>query len=839
MDQLFVVKRNGTSEEVSFDKIIHRIKRLCSMEGREELNINAGKLVLKIMDQFCQGISTTEIDQLVAEQCAQMGTEKRAYSLLGSRLTVSSLHKETTGNFLLVTERLRMSSDATGARKSQLSESYLYCVEKNKDQILAAIDYDRDYDFDYFGMKTLERSYLMKVNGKIVERPQDLWMRVAIAIHGEAIERVVETYKALSDMRFTHATPTLFNAGTPRQQLSSCYLLAMEDDSIDGIFNTLKDCALISKWAGGIGLHMHNIRASGTHIAGTNGKSNGIVPMLRVFNTTARYVDQGGGKRNGSFALYLEPWHADIELFLEMKKNHGDEESRARDLFYGLWIPDLFMQRVRENGDWHLFCPHQCSGLQDAVGEDFQKLYAQYVDDGKHTRILKARELWHRILDSQMETGTPYMLYKDAANLKSNQQNLGTIKSSNLCTEVIEYSDSGESAVCNLASICLPKFLREDRTYDFDALHDLTKMIVRNLNRVIDINYYPTLKTKTSNLLHRPIGIGVQGLADVFAGMRIPFVSDEAKELNVSIFETIYHAAVEMSCELAVERRAALIELKGQINQSLPFGDWQSAFRSVYSEGPCTINAHIGTVLNDLQLYEKFMELHPTWDEVEELFKMESGYLGSYSSFNGSPASRGLFQFDLWGKPPSERYNWESLRTKMRLGMRNSLLLAPMPTASTSQIMGNNECFEPFTNNVYTRRTMAGEFVMVNKYMMDELQGLGIWNQQLKDQIIRNNGSVQDITAIPHDVRSRYRTVWETSMKDVIDMAADRAPYICQSQSMNLWLADPNHNNMTKMHFYAWTKGLKTGMYYLRRKPAHNAQQFTITPGEECTNCSA
>ena len=512
MDQLFVVKRDGSREEVSFDKIIHRIKRLCCMPGRSEININAGKLVLKIMDQFCDGISTSEIDQLVAEQCAQMGTEKRAYSLLGSRLTVSSLHKETPGNFLAVTNGLKSSCDATGAHKSQLSEAYVYCVEKHEERILSAINYEKDYDFDYFGMKTLERSYLMKVNGKIVERPQDLWMRVAIGIHGEEIDRVVDTYEALSDMKFTHATPTLFNAGTPRPQMSSCYLLAMEDDSIDGIFNTLKECALISKWAGGIGLHMHNIRASGTHIAGTNGKSNGIVPMLRVFNTTARYVDQGGGKRNGSFAMYLEPWHADIELFLEMKKNHGDEEARARDLFYGLWIPDLFMQRVREDGDWHLFCPHLCAGLQDAVGEDFQKLYARYVDNGKHTRVLKARKLWHKILDSQMETGTPYMLYKDAANLKSNQQNLGTIKSSNLCTEIIEYSNQEETAVCNLASICLPKFLQDDGTYDFDALHDLTRMIVRNLNRVIDINYYPTSKTKTSNLLHRPIGIGVQGL---------------------------------------------------------------------------------------------------------------------------------------------------------------------------------------------------------------------------------------------------------------------------------------------------------------------------------------
>lgn len=839
MDQLFVVKRDGKREEVAFDKIIHRIKRLCNMDGRSQLCINAGRLVLKIMSQFCNGISTTEIDQLVAEQCAQMGTTTRDYSKLSGRITVSSLHKTTRGNFLEVTNLLRNSLDCNGCRKPQLSTAYLINVDKFGDEIVKAIDYNKDYDFDYFGMKTLERSYLMRVDGRIVERPQDLWMRVAISIHGDNLSRIIETYTALSDMRFTHATPTLFNAGTPNPQLSSCYLLGMEEDSIDGIFNTLKDCALISKWAGGIGLHMHNVRAAGTHIAGTNGKSNGLVPMLRVYNTTARYVDQGGGKRNGSFAIYLEPWHADIEEFLEMKKNHGDEESRARDLFYGLWIPDLFMQRVRENGDWHLFCPHVCKGLQDVVGAAFVDLYDKHVRSGKFTKVMKARALWNKILDSQMETGTPYMLYKDAANAKSNQQNLGVIKSSNLCTEIIEYSDSNESAVCNLASICLPKFLKNDNSFDYHGLHEITKLIVRNLNRVIDLNYYPTEKTRTSNLLHRPIGVGVQGLADVFARMKIDFGCDEARQVNIWIFETIYHGAVEMSCELACERRQELSELKEQLDANPIYGNYETALRELYIDGPCTINQDRINVLPNLALCDKYLSVYPTWDEINELFRSDSGYLGAYSSFNGSPAANGKFQFDMWNRKPTDRYNWESLRSMMKLGMRNSLLIAPMPTASTSQIMGNNECFEPFTNNVYTRRTMAGEFVIVNKHMMLELEELGLWNESLKNQIIKNNGSVQDLELIPEDIRNRYKTVWETSMKAVIDMAADRAAYICQSQSMNLWLATPNYNNLTKMHFYAWTKGLKTGMYYLRRKPVHAAQQFTIAPENECINCSA
>jgi len=783
MDELLVVKRNGTREEVSFDKIIQRIKRLCNIPGRAPLIINAGKLVLQIMDQFCDGISTTQIDQLVAEQCAMTSTEKSAYAGLGSRITVSSLQKNTPGSFSRVTSALRLASGIDGRVTPLVNDGYCAVVDLHIDRIECEINYDRDYEIDYFGMKTF--------------------------------------------------TPTLFNAGTPRPQLSSCFLLAMSEDSIDGIFDTLKDCALISKWAGGIGLHLHNVRSTGTHISGTNGKSNGIVPMLRVFNMAARYVDQGGGKRNGSFAIYMEPWHADIESFLDLKKNHGDEDSRARDLFYGLWIPDLFMQRVKEDADWHLFCPHECPGLQDVVGVSFKALYDEYVGAGKHRTVVKARSLWKRILDAQMETGTPYMLFKDAANLKSNQSNLGTIKSSNLCTEIIEFSNSRETAVCNLASICLPKFVH-DGQFKFSDLHKLTKIIVRNLNKVIDGNYYPTEKTRLSNLLHRPIGIGVQGLADAFAFLKYAFDSPEAKRLNIDIFETIYHGAVEASVELAEQRERKVAQLRDLLLDkagAMRLGLLKELFR----DDEVTISTPLPRELDSKENQARFNAVRPTWGELSG-----ESHFGAYSSFAGSPAHRGKFQFDLWGVEPTDRYNWAGLRSRMmKSGMRNSLLLAPMPTASTSQIMGNNECFEPFTSNVYVRRTMAGEFVMVNKHLMSELESLGLWNDSLKNSIIKEGGSVQHIDAIPAEIRDRYKTVWEMSMRTVIDMAADRGAYICQSQSMNLWLAEPTYQSLTKMHFYAWEKGLKTGMYYLRRKPAHNPQQFTIVPSEECTTCSA
>ena len=621
----------------------------------------------------------------------------------------------------------------------------------------------------------------------------------------ELLSLVKETYDLLSQKYFTHATPTLFNAGTPRPQLSSCYLIAMEDDSIDGIFNTLKDCAHISKWAGGIGLHIHNVRAKGSHIQGTNGTSNGLVPMLRVFNNTARYVDQGGNKRNGSFAIYLEPWHADVEDFLEMRKNHGDEESKARDLFYALWISDLFMERVKSNAKWSLFCPHECPGLSDVYGDKFEKLYEKYESDGKARKTMNARDLWFKILDAQMETGTPYILYKDSANEKSNQQNLGTIKSSNLCCEIIEYSDANETAVCNLASIGLPTFVNEEtKTFDYEKLHYVTKVVTTNLNKVIDVNFYPTEKTKTSNLRHRPIGIGIQGLADVFVLLDLPFQSDEAKEINKLIFETIYHASLERSNEIAIERTNK-------------------------------IKQHMNT-LSESELLDLIGDKSPD-------------LLGVYNSFEGSPASKGILQFDMWDVTPSERYDWTTLKESIKkFGLRNSLLVAPMPTASTSQILGYNECFEPFTSNLYSRRTLAGEFVVVNKYLMKELIQLGCWNEEIKNNIILNKGSVQQLTVLSEHIRNKYKTVWEIPMKHVIDMAADRGAFICQSQSLNLWVEDPTYNVLTSMHFYSWKKGLKTGIYYLRRKAKHQAQQFTIEPknakpteerDEICEMCSA
>ena len=746
---MFVTKRNGQTEQLFYDKIIQRLKQLFPNSS-----IQYSGLVLKIMDQLYNHIQTSKIDELMAELCASLGVHHYDYSKLASLISISNHHKEVNESLLIYVDSID---------KEYISEQYVLIVKKHIDYFNSIIDYSRDYYIDYFGFKTLERAYLIRNNNKVIERIQHLWLRVAIQIHGEDLPMVKETYDALSNKEFIHATPTLYNAGTKRPQLSSCFLLGMEDDSIKGIFDTLSDCAAISKWAGGIGLHIHNVRAEGSPIKGTNGTSNGIVPMLRVFNNTARYVDQGGGKRNGSFAIYLEPWHADIENFLDLRKNHGDEEKRAKDLFYALWIPDLFMEKIEKNEEWYLMCPNQSKGLSDVYGDKFKELYNSYIENGTYIKKVNARELWFRILDSQMETGTPYMLYKDACNEKSNQKNIGIIKSSNLCCEIVEYSDSKQSAVCNLASISLSTMVN-NKVFDYEKLHKTTKIVTNNLNKVIDINYYPTTKTETSNNLHRPIGIGVQGLADVFALMDVAFESKEAAEINKNIFETIYHASMEKSMELS---------------------------------------------------------------------KIE----GPYSSFKGSPLSQGQFQFDLWKVKPTDRYDWEKLRQDIIThGVRNSLCVAPMPTASTSQILSNNECFEPFTSNIYTRRTLAGEFIVINKHLMKELIDLNLWDTKMKDKIIEDKGSVQNLNVSQH-IKDKYKIVWEIPMKTVINMAKDRGAFICQSQSMNLWIEEPNYKILTNMHMYAWKSGLKTGMYYLRRKAKHSAQQFTIVP--ECTTCSA
>lgn len=756
--EMYVTKRNGQKETVAFDKILQRIKNT-GMEAGIQLNYTT--LAMKVIDQLFDGISTTQIDELSADQCASLASTHPDYNALAGRIVVSNLQKNTSSSFSHVVKQLYAFRDKHNNISPLVSDTLYQIVNDHGEELDALCDYSRDYLIDFFGFKTLERAYLMKIDKKVVERPQHMWLRVSIGIHGFNMERVKETYEYMSLKYFTHATPTLFNAGTPRQQLSSCFLLAMESDSMNGIYNTLHDCAMISKWAGGIGLHIHNIRATGSHIRGTNGHSTGIVPMLRVFNNTAKYVDQGN-KRNGSFAIYLEPWHADIEVFLQMRKNHGDEELKARDLFYALWMPDLFMERVKADADWTLMCPDECPGLADVYGDEFNELYKRYEEDKRGRKTMKARKLWFQILDAQMETGTPYLCYKDAANKKSNQKNVGVIKSSNLCTEIMEVSTSEETAVCNLASIALPAFIDHTTTppsYDFAKLHTITKAMTYNLNKVIDVNYYPTDKTKTSNMRHRPVGIGVQGLADTFIQMGFAFASDTAKDLNRRIFETMYHAALEQSCEMA---------------------------------------------------------------------KLE----GAYETFAGSPASRGELQYDMWGVTPTEgRYDWSALKEQIKIhGLRNSLLLAPMPTASTSQILGYNECIEPITSNIYSRRTLAGEFIMGNKYLMRELLDLGLWNEQLKNNMIANHGSIQHITTIPENIREKYKTVWEIPMRHLIDMAADRGAFVCQSQSLNLWMEDPNYGALTSMHFYAWGKGLKTGIYYLRRRGRHQAQQFTIEP---------
>jgi ribonucleotide reductase alpha subunit len=782
-NEMRVTKRNGQLEDISFDKILTRVKKL----GQEaNIQINYSSLVMKVIDQLYDKIPTTKIDELTAEQCAALSTQHPDYGVLAGRIVISNHQKNTNASFCQVVDELYNFKDVQGHHSPLVSEE-LYIISRDMaNDIEPMLDFSRDYLIDYFGFKTLERSYLFKVSDKILERPQHMWMRVAIGIHGNNLASVKETYNLMSQKYFTHATPTLFNAGTLRPQLSSCYLIAMESDSLDGIYNTLKDCANISKWAGGIGLHIHNIRGSNSLIRGTNGKSTGIVPMLKVFNDTARFINQGG-KRNGSFAIYLEPWHPDIQDFLEMKKNHGDEEMKARDLFYALWVPDLFMERVKENGKWSLFCPNEFPGLSDVYGDAFKELYEKYESSPNERKTVNARDLWFKILDAQMETGTPYLLYKDACNTKSNQKNLGTIKSSNLCCEIVEYSDDNETAVCNLASIALPTFVNhETKVFDYDKLHEVTKVVTTNLNRVIDINFYPTEKTRRSNLLHRPIGIGVQGLADAFIMMDLAFHSEEAKTVNKMIFETIYHAALERSNEMA-------LILKQQTH----------------------LSSDSSRIISDLSLK----------------YSLSSKHCGAYASFEGSPASQGILQFDMWNVEPSDRYDWGELkRSIVEHGMRNSLLLAPMPTASTSQILGFNECFEPLTSNIYSRRTMAGEFVVANNYLMRELIELGIWNDKIKNNIIANKGSIQQLTIIPEHIRNKYKIVWEMPMKHLIDMSADRGAFICQSQSLNLWLEDPNYNTLTSMHFYSWKQGLKTGIYYLRRKAKHQAQQFTVEP---------
>ena len=826
--EMRVLKRDGTEQEVFFDKILQRVKKL-GAEVVPPLVINYSHLVMKVIDQLYDKIPTFVIDELTAEQCAALSTKHLDYATLANRIIVSNNHKITTASFYQAMEALYHHRDVHQQPKPLIHEQLWATIQQHRDFLERLIDYERDYLFDYFGFKTLERSYLLRVHGKLVERPQHMWLRVALGIHGNDLAAVAETYELLSQKYFTHATPTLFNAGTPHPQLSSCYLLSMEDDSIEGIYNTLKDCAQISKWAGGIGLHIHNIRATGSAIVGTNGSSNGIVPMLQVFNATARYVDQGGGKRNGSFAIYLEPWHADIEMFLDLKKNHGDEELRARDLFYALWLPDLFMEKVKADEDWALFCPHKCPGLADCYGQQFRQLYDRYVAAGKATKVVKARQLWFKILDSQMETGTPYLLYKDAANAKSNQQNLGVIKSSNLCTEIIEYSDKEETAVCNLASIALSKFVTTDKTFDYALLHRVTKVVTANLNKIIDVNFYPTVKTRVSNLLHRPIGIGVQGLADAFALMDIAYHSEEAKGVNKRIFETIYHAALERSMELAQERTNDMQRLRFfHENQSI-FAQKDDHTKQ-YLSSRAYVNVNVVEVANLLQKHRP---------SPHELANLIPAHAGAYSSFTNSPTAKGILQFDMWNAEPSAMYDWTTLRTAIQThGLRNSLLVAPMPTASTSQILGNNECFEPFTSNIYSRRTNAGEFVLVNKYLMAELNKLGLWSEEIKNNIILHKGSIQQIECIPAKLKLKYKIVWEIPMKHMIDMAADRGAFICQSQSLNLWLEDPDYKTLTSMHFYTWEKGLKTGIYYLRRKAKHQAQQFTIVPEKKGAGAS-
>lgn len=758
---MYVAKRDGRREPVMFDKITERVRKMCY--GLNKI-VDPVKVAMRVIEGLYDGVTTSELDNLAAETAATMTTAHPDYAKLAARIAVSNLHKNTKKSFSdTMIDLYNYVNPRTNKDASLLADDVYQIILDNADKLDSTIIYSRDFNYDYFGFKTLERSYLLKLNGVIVERPQHMLMRVSIGIHKEDIDEAIATYELMSKKYFTHATPTLFNSGTPKPQMSSCFLLQMQDDSIEGIYDTLKQTAKISQSAGGIGLSLHNIRATGSYISGTNGTSNGIVPMLRVFNDTARYVDQGGGKRKGSFAMYLEPWHADIFDFLDLKKNHGKEEMRARDLFYAMWISDLFMKRVQEDGQWTLMCPHECPNLYDTYGDEFEQLYTSYEAAGKGRKTIRARELWEKILESQIETGTPYMLYKDAANRKSNQKNLGTIRSSNLCTEILEYTAKDEVAVCNLASIAIPMFVAQDENgnkfFDHQKLFEVTKKVIRNLDTVIDQNYYPVKEAENSNFRHRPVGLGIQGLADAFIMLRLPFTSDEAKKLNQEIFETLYFAAVTSSNEVAKEK-------------------------------------------------------------------------GAYSTYEGSPMSQGEFQHNMWGVNDEElsgRWNWKELRKEVQEhGVRNSLLVAPMPTASTSQILGNNEAFEPYTSNIYTRRVLSGEFIVVNKHLLEDLVELNLWDNAMKEDIMRANGSIQHIESIPQDLKELYKTVWEMSMKDIIDMSRHRGYFIDQSQSLNLFLKDPDFGKLTSMHFYAWKSGLKTGMYYLRTKSAVNAKQFTL-----------
>jgi ribonucleoside-diphosphate reductase alpha subunit len=925
--EMHVIKRSGETETVSFDKILNRVKKI----GNEfYLKINYSGLVIKVIDQLHDNISTSKIDELTAEQAASLSTKHPDYGTLASALVVSNLQKNTTDKFSEAMNKLFNFKDVNNSEVPLLSKTFINVVNKNTEFFNSLVDHKRDYLIDYFGFKTLERAYLMHINKKIIERPQYMWLRVAICLHKNDLEKVKTTYDLMSQKYFTHATPTLFNAGTPRPQLSSCFLIAMESDSVDGIFNTLKECANISKWAGGIGLHIHNVRGTGSHIRGTNGTSNGIIPMLGVFNKTARYIDQGGGKRAGSFAIYIEPHHPDIEDFLDLKKNHGDEELRARDLFYALWISDLFMERVHTNSKWSLFCPDRSPGLDDCYGEEYKKLYLDYESKNLYVKQINARDLWIKVLDSQMETGTPYMLYKDSVNYKSNQKNLGVIKSSNLCTEITEFSNKDETAVCNLASIGLSKFIKETpnpftdvtvyskndcnwcvlmkallkkrgidyneivlltdeefsefkeknsvqtlpqlfnngvliggynkvedilrHKFDYEKLHSVTKIVTENLNKIIDINFYPTEKTKRSNLNHRPIGIGVQGLADVFILLDLPFESDEAKKININIFKTIYHAALEQSNQIAIDRIPDIEYLIDEYN----LGNWtfktENDICTEYNIYNVTDASITNAINNDNKIDRLLNKYRPIRKEIENTWGHKN-LCGSYSSFEGSPAHNGILQFDMWDRNPDTdsdiNYDWNTLKQSIKeYGLRNSLLVAPMPTASTSQILGNNECFEPFTSNIYSRRTLAGEFIIVNKYLINDLINLGMWDDTIKNNIIQNKGSIQYIDTIPKRLKEKYKIVWEIPMKNLIDMSRDRGAYICQSQSLNLWMEDPTAKTLTNMHFYSWRQGLKTGIYYLRRKPRHQPQQFTIEPESKkskkdvecydngCTMCS-
>ena len=891
-----VLKRNGQYEEVSFDKILNRIKALSQgSEFNLKLSIDETLIAQKVVQEIYDGVKTTELDELSSQISIAMYSKNPEFKILASRIVISNHHKNTLNKFSEKIEEL-YNYHSKGQHKPLIAEYMYQLVMKHRTEIDSAIDYHKDYDFDFFGFKTLEKSYLYKTDGKIVERPQDMLMRVSLAIHRNNLKEALNNYDLMSKHYFTHATPTLYNAGSNREQFASCFLLTMKEDSISGIYDTLKDCALISKYAGGIGLSIHDIRAKDSHIAGTNGQSNGLVPMLRVFNDTARYVDQGGGKRNGSFAMYLEPWHADVFEFIELKKNHGNELERARDLFYALWIPDLFMERVLSDGEWSLFCPHECPGLSDTWGEEFNKLYEKYVKEGRQRKTIMARELWQTILTSQLEVGTPYLLYKDTCNRKSNQNNLGTIKSSNLCTEIIEFTSPEETAVCNLASISLKKFVKYKETkdmkflvytkpdcvycelakgllnkrninyktkdyreltsisgeyplkvkfpqvyqtdnnhnihiggytelyeylkpeYDFKSLQDITERITKNLNNIIDYNYYPTKETKTSNLRHRPIGIGVQGLANVFFEFGYAFDSQEAKDLNEDIFECIYYGSLKVSMEISKEREVSM--KRYQLWNKQVTGPPEKMSDFVSSDEIKILKDKLGPILS------------------EELEREE--YLGSYSSFIGSPIYHGKLQFDLWQTTITDiNHDWSSLREDIkRYGIRNSLLVAPMPTASTAQILGNYECFEPILSNIYTRRVLSGEYMVMNDYLVEDLISLGIWSSDLKDKIIANDGSVLNIPEIPDILKNRYKTVWEIKQKNILDMAVSRGKFICQSQSMNLFLESPNIKTMSNMHSYSWKNGLKTGIYYLRSRPSSKAIQFTLNP-TECENCSA